>query len=151
MVIYDSHHVKLLCSQKHLVLKGLQLSFQVLNFPKTSTLNFIFLSYRIHPALNRLQFAYMRLFLIVCLIYLSVSRNHLYFIKRLHLFLFVCFPPVQGGRLSPVQGGHLQFCPLQSLLLVFQSLSRHHLEILFLFVDIHKSSSLIISGIIIAT
>ena len=176
MVIFDSHHVKLLCSQKHLVLKGLQLSFQVLNFPKTSTLNFIFLSYRLHPALNRLQFAYRRLFLIVCLIYLSVSRNHLYFIKRLHLFLLdlfptcsrrsltcsrrpthlftsslICFPPVQGGRLSPVQGGHLQFCPLQSLLLVFQSLSRHHLEILFLFVDIHKSSSLIISDIIIAT
>ena len=59
------------------------------------SLYFIFLSYRLHPALNRLQFAYMRLFLIVCLIYLSVSRNHLYFIKRLHLFLFVCFPPVQ--------------------------------------------------------
>ena len=111
MVIFDSHHVKLLCSQKHLVLKGLQLSFQVLNFPKTSTLNFIFLSYRLHPALNRLQFAYMRLFLIVCLIYLSVSRNHLYFIKRLHLFLFVCFPPVQGGGLSPVQGGQLTCSP----------------------------------------
>ena len=36
----NSHHIQLLCSHQHLVLKGLQLGFQVLNFPAESMLVF---------------------------------------------------------------------------------------------------------------
>ena len=65
----NSHHIQLLCSHQHLVLKGLQLGFQVLNFPAESMLVF----FNLTISVSILQIASLSFESLYCLLFLPSS------------------------------------------------------------------------------